>query len=64
MVPCLSTQYTYVYLLQERKSIKNEKRCRNGVPKSTQTRKDKSDGISYNGKYTKPASIPTYLFTK
>ena len=28
---------------------KNEKRCRNGVPKSTQTRKDKSDG-----KYTKP----------
>ena len=34
---------------QERKIIKNEKRCRNGVPKSTQTRKDKSDG-----KYTKP----------
>ena len=23
---------------------KREKRCRNGVPKSTQTRKDKSDG--------------------
>ena len=34
---------------QERKIIKNEKRCRNGMPKSTQTRKDKSDG-----KYTKP----------
>ena len=34
---------------QERKVIKNEKRCRNGVPKSTQTRKDKHDG-----KYTKP----------
>ena len=34
---------------QERKIIKNEKRCRNGVPKSTQTRKNKSDG-----KYTKP----------
>ena len=29
---------------QERKIIKNEKRCRNGVPKSTQTRNDKSDG--------------------
>ena len=28
---------------QERKIIKNEKTCRNGVPKSTQTRKDKSD---------------------
>ena len=40
---------------QERKIIKNEKRCRNGVPKSTQTRKDKSDG-----KYTKP--LP-YIFT-
>ena len=34
---------------QERKIIKNEKRCRNGVPKSTQTRKNKSDG-----KYTEP----------
>ena len=30
--------------IQERKIIKNERRCRNGVPKSTQTRKDKSDG--------------------
>ena len=39
---------------QERKIIKNEKRCRNGVLKSTQTRKDKSDG-----KYTKPNS---YIF--
>jgi len=45
----------YVYLLQERK---NEKRCRNGVPKSTQTRKDKSDG-----KYTKPYPSQ-HLFTK
>jgi len=36
---------------QERKIIKNEKKCRNDVPKSTQTRKDKSDG-----KYTKPNS--------
>ena len=34
---------------------KSEKRCRNGVPKSTQTRKDKSDV-----KYTKP--LP-YTFT-
>ena len=33
-----------IYSKQERKIIKNEKRCRNGVPKSTQTRKDKSDG--------------------
>ena len=40
---------------QERKIIKNEKRCRNGVPKSIQTRKDKSDS-----KYTKP--FP-YIFT-
>ena len=40
---------------QERKIIKNEKRCRNGVPKSTQTRRDKSDS-----KYTKP--LP-YIFT-
>ena len=44
--------------IQERKIIKNEKRCRNGVPKSTQTRKDKSDG-----KYTKPHSS-LHLFTK
>ena len=35
-----------------RKTIKNEKRCRNGVPKNTQTRKDKSDG-----KNTKPTSF-------
>ena len=40
---------------QERKIIKNEKRCKNGVPKRTQTRKDKSDG-----KYTKPNS---YILT-
>ena len=26
--------------IQDRKIIENEKRCRNGVPKSTQTRKD------------------------
>ena len=37
-----------MYIYKERKIIKNEKRCRNGVPKSTRTRKDKSDG-----KYTK-----------
>ena len=36
---------------QERKIIKNEMRCRNDVPKSTRTRKDRSDG-----KYTKPNS--------
>jgi len=30
-------------LIQERKVIKNEKRCRNGIQKSTWTRKDKSD---------------------
>ena len=30
---------------------KNENRCRNGMPKSTQTSKDKSDD-----KYTKPNS--------
>ena len=41
---------------QERKIIKNERRCRNGVPKSTQTRKDKSDG-----KYTKPCP---YIFSQ
>ena len=34
----------YSILLQERKSLKNERRYRNGVPKSTQTRKYKSDG--------------------
>ena len=28
--------------MQKRKIIKNERRCRNGMPKSTQTRKDKS----------------------
>ena len=39
---------------QEKKNIKNEKRCRNDVPKSTQTSKDKSDG-----KYTEPNS---YIF--
>ena len=43
---------------KERKIIKNEKRCRNGVPKSAQTRKDKSDG-----KYTKPHPS-LHLFTK
>ena len=42
------TRYDDSLYIQERKIIKNEKRCRNGVPKSTQTRKDKSDG-----KYTK-----------
>ena len=41
------TSHTHSH--QERKIIKNEKGCRNAVPKSTQTRKDKSDG-----KYTKP----------
>ena len=44
-----SKNIVYHYkVIQERKIIKNERRCRNGVPKSTQTRKDKSDG-----KYTK-----------
>ena len=43
---------------QERKIIKNEKRCRNGVPKSMRTRKVKSDG-----KYTKPHPS-LHLFTK
>ena len=38
-----------------KENIKNEKKCRNGMPKSTQTRKDKSDG-----KYTKPRP---YIFT-
>ena len=36
-------------IIQERKIIKNEMRCRNGVLKSTQTRKNKSED-----KYTKP----------
>ena len=49
--------HTHTYV-QERKIIKNERRCRNGVPKSTQTRKDKSDG-----KYTKPHPS-LHLFTK
>ena len=41
--------FPYIIInIQERKIIKNERRCRNGVLKSTQTRKDKSDG-----KYTK-----------
>ena len=39
---------------QERKTIIKENRCRNGMPKSAQTKKDKSDG-----KYTKPHS---YIF--
>ena len=45
----------HFHFMLERKIIKNERRCRNDVPKSTQTRKDKSDG-----KYTKPNS---YIFT-
>ena len=44
--------------IRERKIIKNEKRCRYGMPKSTQIRKDKSDG-----KYTKPHPS-LHLFTK
>ena len=43
----------------ERKIITKEKRCRNDVPKSTQTRKDKSDG-----KYTKPLPTSLLFFEK
>ena len=32
--------------IQDRKIIENEKRCRNGVPKSTQTRKDIKAGLA------------------
>ena len=48
----------YKHTYTKRKIIKNEKRYRNGVPKSTRKRKDKSDG-----KYTKPHSS-LHLFTK
>ena len=56
---CFLSIYIYIFIyLQERKIIKNEKRCRNGVPESTQTRNNKSDD-----KYTK--SHPSqHLFTK
>ena len=47
-------QYQKKVQKQERKIIKDEKQCRNGVPKSTQTRKYKS-----YGKNTKPLS---YIF--
>ena len=45
------------YYKQERKIIKNERRCRNDVPKSTQTKKDKIDG-----KYT--SLIRPYIFSQ
>ena len=45
-------------MLQESIIIKNERRCRNGMSESLQTKKDKSDG-----KYTKPHP-PLHLFTK
>ena len=52
---CLNNILTKESAETRKKNIKNEKKCRNGMPKSTQTRKDKSDG-----KYTKPRP---YIFT-
>ena len=50
----------HIPLHVRKKIIKNERRCRNGVPKCMQTRKDKSDG-----KYTKPhPSLHLYSYVK
>ena len=49
--------YKHIYIYKKEKSLKM-KRCRNGMPKSTRTRKDRSDG-----KYTKPHPS-LHLFTK
>ena len=41
--------YVLEHVTKDRKNIENEKRCRNGVPRSRKTRKDMSEG-----KCTKP----------
>ena len=45
-------------ILQDRKIIENEKRCWNGVPKSTQTRKDIKVKVNIQ------SLIHSYIFTQ